>query len=52
MAVITDTVLLQIRVGMSIGHSADVPQYEPDVRQKEHEISQEEKEEADRRIVG
>lgn len=37
---------------MSIGHSPDVPQFELDVRQKEHEISQEEKEEAHRRIVG
>lgn len=37
---------------MSIGHSPDVPQFEPDVRQKEQEISQEMKEEADRRIVG
>lgn len=51
--VITNTAcLLQIRVGMSIGHSPDGPQFEPDVRQKEHEISQEEKEEAHRRIVG
>ncbi|CRG86164.1 phosphatidylserine decarboxylase [Talaromyces islandicus] len=41
-----------IRVGMSIGHSSDVSQFEPDVQQKEHEISVEEMEEAKRRIAG
>jgi phosphatidylserine decarboxylase len=41
-----------IRVGMSIGHSSDVAQFEPDVQQKDHEISLEEMEEAKRRIAG
>lgn len=41
-----------IRVGMSIGHSPDTPQFEPDAKQQEQEISQEEKAEAHRRIVG
>jgi phosphatidylserine decarboxylase len=37
---------------MSIGHSSDVAQFEPDVQQKDHEISLEEMEEAKRRIAG
>lgn len=42
----------QIRVGMSIGHSPDVPQHTPDMRKSEDEITEAEKKEAKRRIQG
>ncbi|KAH8695010.1 putative phosphatidylserine decarboxylase Psd2 [Talaromyces proteolyticus] len=41
-----------IRVGMSIGHSSDAPQFEADVHQKEQETSTEAREAAKRRIAG
>jgi phosphatidylserine decarboxylase len=37
---------------MSIGHSPDIPQFQPDMRQEEQELSLEEKQEANRRIGG
>jgi phosphatidylserine decarboxylase len=37
---------------MSIGHSPDVPQYTPDMRKSEDEITEAEKKEATRRIQG
>lgn len=43
---------LQIRVGMSIGHSPDEPQFEPDTKKKPEDITLEEKQEAKRRIAG
>lgn len=44
--------ILQIRVGMSIGHSPDEPQFEPDMRKEEENVTIEEKQEAKRRIEG
>ncbi|KAL1980189.1 hypothetical protein VTN96DRAFT_4487 [Rasamsonia emersonii] len=41
-----------IRVGMSIGHSPDEPQFEPETQKKPEHISLEEKQEAKRRISG
>lgn len=47
-----------IRAGMSVGHSPDVPQFEPDIRKKEDHLKKEEhvmieeKQEAKRRIEG
>ncbi|KAI5462682.1 phosphatidylserine decarboxylase-domain-containing protein [Mariannaea sp. PMI_226] len=41
-----------IRVGMSIGHSPDEPQWTPDMLQKDHEFTDAEKREAKRRIQG
>lgn len=37
---------------MSIGHSPDVPQFAPDQRKDEKDISNEERQEAKRRIEG
>lgn len=42
----------QVRVGMSIGHSPDQPQHAPDMRKKEENVTQDEREEAKRRIEG
>ncbi|KAJ5594009.1 Phosphatidylserine decarboxylase-related protein [Penicillium hispanicum] len=42
----------QIRVGMSVGHSPEIPQFEPDMPKKEENITAEEKQEAKRRIAG
>ncbi|OAA34061.1 Phosphatidylserine decarboxylase [Metarhizium rileyi] len=41
-----------IRAGMSIGHSPDVPQYTPDMRKSEGDITEAEKKDAKRRIQG
>lgn len=37
---------------MSIGHHPSQPQYTPDMRKKEEDITESEKEEAQRRIEG
>ncbi|KFA74530.1 hypothetical protein S40288_10087 [Stachybotrys chartarum IBT 40288] len=49
---LTAMVLLQIRVGMSIGHSPDEPQWTPDMRKADSEITGADKLEAKRRIQG
>ncbi|KAF4595323.1 Phosphatidylserine decarboxylase [Ophiocordyceps camponoti-floridani] len=41
-----------IRVGMSIGHSPDQPQWTPDMRKNDKDITEAEKREAKRRIQG
>lgn len=41
-----------VRAGMSIGHSPLVPQFTPDMRKDASEVTEEEKKEAHRRIVG
>ncbi|KAJ5749322.1 uncharacterized protein N7511_011018 [Penicillium nucicola] len=41
-----------IRVGMSVGHSPDIPQFEPDMPKKAENITAEEMQEAKRRIEG
>ncbi|KAJ5360943.1 Phosphatidylserine decarboxylase-related protein [Penicillium concentricum] len=41
-----------IRVGMSVGHSPDIPQYEPDMPKKAENITAEEMQDAKRRIEG
>ncbi|GFF33781.1 phosphatidylserine decarboxylase proenzyme 3 [Aspergillus udagawae] len=41
-----------IRVGMSIGHSPEIPQFEPDMPKPTEEVSLEEKQDAKRRIEG
>ncbi|KAJ5288964.1 Phosphatidylserine decarboxylase-related protein [Penicillium angulare] len=41
-----------IRVGMSVGHSPDIPQHEPDMPKKAENITAEEMQEARRRIGG
>ncbi|KAI9172370.1 Phosphatidylserine decarboxylase proenzyme 3 [Paramyrothecium foliicola] len=41
-----------VRVGMSVGHSPDQPQWTPDMRKNEQEITEAEKENAMRRIQG
>ena len=42
----------QISVGMSIGHSPDQPSYLPDMRKKDENVTNEERQEAKRRIAG
>lgn len=42
----------QLRVGMSIGHHPEQPQYAPDMRKKEENITNEDRQEAQRRIEG
>lgn len=37
---------------MSIGHHPDQPQYKPDMRKKEENVTNEERQEAQRRIEG
>lgn len=44
--------MLQLRVGMSIGHHPEQPQYAPDMRKKEENVTIEERLEAKRRIEG
>ena len=46
------TLILQLRVGMSIGHSPDQAQYLPDMRKKEENVTNAERQEAKRRIEG
>jgi len=41
-----------IRVGMSIGHSPDTPQFTPDMRKDPENITMEDRQEAKRRIEG
>ncbi|OAX80069.1 phosphatidylserine decarboxylase [Emergomyces africanus] len=41
-----------VRVGMSIGHHLDEPQYTPDMRKSEENITEKDREEAMRRIEG
>ncbi|BCS22085.1 putative phosphatidylserine decarboxylase Psd2 [Aspergillus puulaauensis] len=41
-----------VRVGMSVGHSPDIPQFEPDLPKKAEEVSVEEMQAAKRRIEG
>ncbi|KAJ5793462.1 hypothetical protein N7457_000061 [Penicillium paradoxum] len=41
-----------IRVGMSVGHSPDIPQYEPDMPKNAENITAEEMQDAKRRIEG
>lgn len=43
---------MQVRVGMSIGHSPDEPQWTPDMRKNDRDITEAEKKEAKRRIEG
>jgi phosphatidylserine decarboxylase len=43
---------VQLRVGMSIGHSPGQPQYTPDMRKKEEDVTNAERQEAKRRIEG
>jgi phosphatidylserine decarboxylase len=42
----------QVRVGMSVGHSPDIPQFEPDLPKKPEDVSLEEMQAAKRRIEG
>lgn len=44
--------MMKLRVGMSIGHSPDIPQYLPDMRKKSENVTLEERQEAKRRIEG
>lgn len=44
--------LSQVRVGMSVGHSPDIPQFEPDLPKKPEDVSLEEMQAAKRRIEG
>ncbi|KAL4931066.1 putative phosphatidylserine decarboxylase Psd2 [Aspergillus undulatus] len=41
-----------VRVGMSVGHSPDIPQFEPDLPKKPEDVSLEEAQAAKRRIEG
>ncbi|CBF83232.1 putative phosphatidylserine decarboxylase Psd2 [Aspergillus nidulans FGSC A4] len=41
-----------VRVGMSVGHSPDIPQFEPDLPKKPEDVSLEEMQAAKRRIEG
>ncbi|RYO83133.1 hypothetical protein DL766_004468 [Monosporascus sp. MC13-8B] len=41
-----------VRAGMSIGHSPDVSQFTPDMRKDARDVTEEEKKDAHRRIVG
>jgi phosphatidylserine decarboxylase len=41
-----------VRVGMSIGHSPDEPEFQPDLPKKEEHVTMEEKQDARRRIAG
>ncbi|KAM3474139.1 hypothetical protein MY8738_008022 [Beauveria namnaoensis] len=41
-----------IRVGMSVGHSPDEPQWTPDMRASDEQITEEQKKDAKRRIQG
>lgn len=43
---------LQLRVGMSIGHSPEQSQYLPDMRKKEENVTNADRQEAKRRIEG
>ncbi len=43
---------MQIRAGMSIGRTPDEPQWAPDMRKNENDITDYEKQEAKRRIQG
>ena len=43
---------MQIRVGMSIGHSPDTGQWTPDMLKSENDITEAEKKDAKRRIQG
>lgn len=43
---------MQIRVGMSVGHSPDEPQWAPDMRVSDQHITEEQKKDAKRRIQG
>ena len=45
-------ILPQVRVGMSIGHHPDEPQFMPDMRKKEENVTVEERQEAKRKIEG
>lgn len=42
----------QLRVGMSVGHHPQQPQYEPDMRKADADISECDRAEAKRRIEG
>lgn len=44
--------ITQVRAGMSIGHSPEVPQWTPDMRKNENQITEADKQEAHRRIRG
>ena len=46
------TLNMQIRVGMSVGHSPEQRQHLPDMRKKEENITNEDRQEAKRRIEG
>ncbi len=46
------TCRFQIRVGMSVGHSPSEPQWTPDMRKDDKEVTQAEKDDAKRRIRG
>lgn len=48
----SNVVILQVRVGMSVGHSPDEAQWTPDMRKNEQDITEAEKKEAMRRIQG
>lgn len=44
--------MVQIRVGMSVGHSPNESQWAPDMRKDEKDITEQDKWEAKRRIQG
>jgi len=44
--------ITQVRVGMSIGHSPGTEPHRPDMRKKAEDVTQAEKQEAQRRIEG
>lgn len=48
----TQLILKQLTVGMSIGHHPEQPQHTPDMRKKEENVTNEERQEAQRRIEG
>lgn len=44
--------IIQVRVGMSVGHSPHVESHKPDMKKDESAITQEDRQEARRRIEG
>lgn len=45
-------VITQIRVGMSVGHSPDIPQHEQDMAKPAEQVSTEERQHSMRKIEG
>lgn len=52
MVYISNLIMRQLRVGMSIGHHPEQAQYTPDMRKDEKNVTVEERQEAKRRIEG